>query len=66
MRQLPASGRDNRRGDVWLVHLTLPKGRWLGMVADRYMPMLAGFGDDGLQAGIAEVDARYPGPLLEF
>lgn len=47
-------------------HLTLPKDRWLGMVADRYMSLLAGFGDDELQAGIAEIDARYPGPLLEF
>ena len=47
-------------------HLTLPKDRWLGMVADRYMSLLAGFGDDELRAGIAEIDARYPGPLLEF
>ena len=36
------------------------------MVADRYMSLLASFGDDELQAGIAEIDARYPGPLLEF
>ena len=47
-------------------HLTLPKDRWLGMVADRYMSPLASFGDDELQAGIAEIDARYAGPLLEF
>jgi hypothetical protein len=47
-------------------HLTLSKDRWLGMVADRYMSLLASFGDDELQAGIAEIDARYPGPQLEF
>ena len=29
-------------------HLTLSKDRWLGMVADRYMSLLAGFGDDEL------------------
>jgi hypothetical protein len=47
-------------------HLTLSMYRWLGTVADRCMSLLASFDDDELQAGMAEIDARYPGPLLEF
>ena len=44
----------------------IPKQRWLEMVADRYMSLLAKFDDQQLQAGLAEIDSRYPGPLLEF
>jgi SAM-dependent methyltransferase len=46
--------------------LEIPKARWLAMVADRYMSLLSKFGDEELRAGIAEIDARYPGPVLEF
>jgi hypothetical protein len=46
--------------------LAIPKQRWLAMVADRYMSLLAKFDDQQLRAGIAEIDARHPGPILEF
>ena len=46
--------------------LVIPKQRWLEMVADRYMSLLAKFDDQQLRAGLAEIDSRYPGPLLEF
>lgn len=46
--------------------LVIPKQRWLQMVADRYMSLLAKFDDQQLRAGLAEIDSRYPGPLLEF
>jgi hypothetical protein len=46
--------------------VALPKERWLAMVADRYMSLLASFSDDELRAGLSEIDSRYPGPVLEF
>lgn len=46
--------------------LAIGKDRWLGMVADRWMSLLAKFDDAELAAGIAEIDARYDGPVLEF
>jgi SAM-dependent methyltransferase len=46
--------------------LAIPKARWLGMVADRWMSLLAKFDDAQLAAGIAEIDVRYDGPVLEF
>ncbi|OHV62905.1 class I SAM-dependent methyltransferase [Pseudofrankia sp. BMG5.36] len=46
--------------------LRIPKDRYLGMVRSRYMSLLAMFDDDELAAGIAEIDARYPGPVLVF
>jgi hypothetical protein len=36
------------------------------MVRDRYMSLLGAFDDRVLEAGIAEIDARHPGPLLRF
>ncbi len=46
--------------------VALPKERWLAMVADRYMSLLASFSDDELRAGLSEIASRYPGPVLEF
>lgn len=46
--------------------LVLDKARWLAMVRGRYMSLLATFDDEELEAGITEIDTRYPGPLLEF
>lgn len=46
--------------------LRLAKERWLQMVADRYMSLLAGFSEAELSAGIREIDDCFPGPVLEF
>jgi ubiquinone/menaquinone biosynthesis C-methylase UbiE len=46
--------------------LRLAKERWLQMVADRYMSLLAGFSEADLSAGIREIDDCFPGPMLEF
>jgi ubiquinone/menaquinone biosynthesis C-methylase UbiE len=46
--------------------LALAKERWLRMVADRYMSLLAGFSEEELSAGIREIDERFPAPVLEF
>jgi hypothetical protein len=46
--------------------VVISKDQWLAMVADRYMSLLARFDDAELQAGIAEIDARHPGPMMEF
>ena len=46
--------------------LAISKDRWLGMVAERWMSLLSKFDDKQLAAGIAEIDARYDGPMLEF
>ncbi|TDD62596.1 methyltransferase domain-containing protein [Actinomadura darangshiensis] len=46
--------------------LTIGKDRWLEMVADRWMSLLSKFDDVQLAAGIAEIDATYSGPVLEF
>src|ERR1022692_3201338 len=42
------------------------KQRYLGMVRDRYMSLLSEFSDADLEQGIAEIDERHPGELLEF
>jgi SAM-dependent methyltransferase len=47
-------------------HLAIEKDKWLTMIADRWMSLLAKFDDDGLAAGITEIDQRYDGPMLEF
>jgi ubiquinone/menaquinone biosynthesis C-methylase UbiE len=44
--------------------VVISKDRWL--VADRYMSLLTKFDDAELQAGIAEIDACHPGPMIEF
>jgi ubiquinone/menaquinone biosynthesis C-methylase UbiE len=46
--------------------LSIRKDKWLAMVADRWMSLLSKFDDEELAAGIAEIDARYGGPMLEF
>jgi SAM-dependent methyltransferase len=46
--------------------LRLAKERWLQMVADRYMSLLAGFTEPELSAGVQEIEARFLGPVLEF
>jgi len=46
--------------------LRIPKDRYLGMVRDRYMSLLATFTDEELAAGVAEIDGRFPGPVLVF
>jgi hypothetical protein len=44
--------------------LAIAKDRWLAMVADRWMSLLSKFTE--LAAGLAEIEARYAGPVLEF
>jgi SAM-dependent methyltransferase len=46
--------------------LSFEKQRYLGMVRDRYMSLLSEFSDAELEQGIAEIDERHHGELLEF
>lgn len=46
--------------------LSIPKDRYLAMVRDRYMSLLADFDDAQIERGVAEVEERYPGDCLEF
>lgn len=46
--------------------LKIAKHRWLAMVGERWMSLLSNFNDDELEAGVAEIDARYSDPVLEF
>ncbi|WP_329361739.1 class I SAM-dependent methyltransferase [Streptomyces sp. NBC_00669] len=44
----------------------IAKKKWLTMVADRYISVLSEFEDEALSDGLAEIDARYAEPFLEF
>jgi ubiquinone/menaquinone biosynthesis C-methylase UbiE len=46
--------------------LRIDKDRYLEMVRNRYMSLLSTFDDAEIDAGVAEIDARYPGPVLTF
>jgi SAM-dependent methyltransferase len=46
--------------------LTFDKDRYLAMVRDRYMSLLADFTDAELERGITEIRERFPGDRLEF
>ncbi|MBL7498746.1 class I SAM-dependent methyltransferase [Frankia sp. CNm7] len=46
--------------------LAIPKDRYLAMVRDRYMSLLASFSDAEIDAGVADIDAHHPGPVLVF
>lgn len=46
--------------------LEIPKDRYLGMVRNRYMSLLAMFDDDEIRDGVAEIDARHPEPVFSF
>ncbi len=46
--------------------LSVPKERYLAMVRERYMSLLSLFDDDEIEAGVREIDAVHPGPLLTF
>jgi SAM-dependent methyltransferase len=46
--------------------LSFEKDRYLAMVRNRYMSLLASFTDAELEDGIAEIRKRYPGNHLEF
>jgi hypothetical protein len=46
--------------------LTFEKDRYLAMVRDRYMSLLASFTDAELERGITEIRERFPGDRLEF
>jgi SAM-dependent methyltransferase len=46
--------------------LTFGKDRYLSMVRNRYMSLLADFNDAELEHGITEIRERYPGDRLEF
>ena len=46
--------------------LTLAKDRYLSMVRNRYMSLLASFTDAELERGITEIQERFPGNRLEF
>lgn len=51
---------------VGTFRLAIDKQRWLDMIRDRYMSLLAKFDDQELESGVAEVDARHAEPVLEF
>ncbi|SQD95032.1 Methyltransferase type 11 [Parafrankia sp. Ea1.12] len=46
--------------------LEIPKDRYLQMVRNRYMSLLAMFDDDEIAAGVDEIDRRHPEPILSF
>jgi SAM-dependent methyltransferase len=46
--------------------LTFDKDRYLSMVRNRYLSLLADFTDAELERGITEIQERYPGDRLEF
>lgn len=46
--------------------LTFEKDRYLAMVRDRYMSLLADFTNAELEQGIAEIQEIFPGEILEF
>jgi 2-polyprenyl-3-methyl-5-hydroxy-6-metoxy-1,4-benzoquinol methylase len=46
--------------------LSLPRQRYLAMVRDRYMSLLAAFSDAQIENGIDEIARRYPADRLEF
>jgi len=46
--------------------LSFEKERYLSMVRDRYMSLLASFTDAELERGISEIRERFPGDRLEF
>jgi 2-polyprenyl-3-methyl-5-hydroxy-6-metoxy-1,4-benzoquinol methylase len=46
--------------------LTFEKDRYLAMVRNRYMSLLASFTDAELERGITEIRERFPGDRLEF
>jgi SAM-dependent methyltransferase len=46
--------------------LAIDKDRWLSMVTDRWMSLLSKFTDTELADGVAEIDARHAGSVLEF
>lgn len=46
--------------------LTFEKDRYLAMVRNRYMSLLADFTDAELERGVAEIRERFPGDRLEF
>lgn len=46
--------------------LSFDKDRYLAMVRNRYMSLLASFTDAELEDGITEIRERYPGDRLEF
>lgn len=46
--------------------LTLAKDRYLSMVRNRYMSLLASFTDAELERGVTEIQERFPGNRLEF
>jgi 2-polyprenyl-3-methyl-5-hydroxy-6-metoxy-1,4-benzoquinol methylase len=46
--------------------LSFEKDRYLSMVRDRYMSLLASFTDAELERGITEIRERFPGDRLEF
>jgi len=46
--------------------LTFEKDRYLAMVRDRYMSLLASFTDAELERGITEIGECFPGDRLEF
>lgn len=47
-------------------NLSLGKDRYLSMVRNRYMSLLATFTDAGIERGITEIRERHPGDWLEF
>jgi SAM-dependent methyltransferase len=46
--------------------LSFSKARYLTMVRNRYMSLLSSFDEEQIEAGIAEIDERYPDVHLSF
>ncbi len=46
--------------------LVFETGRYLRMVGDRYMSLLAAFGDEELAAGVAQIRRDHPGERISF
>ncbi|MFI1935347.1 class I SAM-dependent methyltransferase [Streptomyces sp. NPDC020330] len=46
--------------------LSIAKEQWMAWVANRFMSLLCTFDDGELSEGLREIDARHPGPVIEF
>jgi len=46
--------------------LSFAKARYMAMVRKRYMSLLSNFDDEQIEAGVTEIDERYPGNHLSF
>lgn len=65
-RHVKAAGFDVER-DLFEYRHRIPRAHYLQMVRDRYMSVLSSFTPEEIEAGVAEIDARYADTeVLEF